>query len=231
MSLLFPSGYKCIVCGSEIPKSRYELCDKCYGLLPFIKSKVCEKCGRPINDDSMYCNACINHEVDYDKCIAVFEFRPPVDNLVYRLKYDSEKYLAYSLSNFLIDKLKSSGIKYDVVIPVPLYFTREIERGFNQSELLISEFENNGIKTDCSCLVRTKDTISQTHLTRKEREQNTIDAFKVINKSHIKGKSVVLVDDVFTTGSTFNSIAKVLLKAGALHVYGLSVGHAVNKID
>lgn len=227
MSLLFPTGYKCIVCGCEIPKSKIELCEQCYSTLPFINSKVCQKCGRPITSDADYCLTCLNNSFSFDRCIACFKFLPPIDNLVYRLKYDGETFIAKTLSNLLAKCLIESGIQYDVVIPVPLFHTREFERDFNQSSLLISQFPKYGISINCSCVVRSKDTISQTHLTRVERQSNVNDAFKVINKSAIKDKVVVVVDDVFTTGSTINAMASQLLKAGAKKVYGLTVGHAI----
>ena len=82
---------------------------------------------------------------------------------------------------------------------------------------------------DLAVVTRSKNTATQTHLTKKERKQNVEDAFVVTNKSKVKGKNVLLVDDVYTTGATINAIAKVLKLAGAKNVYGVTFAHTIIK--
>lgn len=230
MSLLFPNGYKCLVCGKEIDSDKkLSLCDKCLNKLPKINGSVCFKCGEPVTVDSKYCVHCKKELPEFTKCFAPYIFDGDVISLIHGLKYNGKIYYARTLSNLMLQSVLEQNIDVDVVIPVPLNLRREGERGFNQSELLTVAFSEAGYKVDLAVVTRSKNTATQTHLTKKERKQNVEDAFVVTNKSKVKGKNVLLVDDVFTTGATINAIAKVLKLAGAKNVYGVTFAHTIIK--
>lgn len=227
---IFVNDFKCIVCGKEILRnSRYSMCKDCLAKLPYIK-KYCEKCGESIVSG----NLCLNCKRELPKItqnFSVFDYSKPINYLITNLKYDNKKYIANYLSNFLVDKFIESNIKVDFVIPVPISENRLKIRGFNQAELLCSAFNEKLNMEVCPNLVsRIVDTISQTSLSRKERLTNLTNTFKVNDKNKIKGKSILIVDDVYTTGATINEIAKVLFKAKAKNVYGLTVAHSVNNV-
>lgn len=224
-NLLFPNGYKCLVCGKEIKPSNFDFCDSCFLKLKKITGKVCLKCGEQLCSDATYCLRCKNEQPNFTKAFAPFEFDGEIKNLIYNLKYNKQTYVAKTLSNLILKYFLESGLKVDVVIPVPLYLSREFKRGFNQSELLIQSFSDNGFIINNSCLVRVKETSTQTALTKAERKLNVENAFRVVNQSVVKNKNVLVVDDVYTTGATFSEVAKVLFSAGAKNVYCLSVAH------
>ena len=116
--------------------------------------------------------------------------------------------------------------KIDLICYVPLYLKRERMRGYNQSQELakyLSKFTSIPIFDD---IVRLRDTPTQTQLSRRQRKENVKDCFKVNNRKNVKGLNILLIDDVYTTGSTSNEISKELKKAGVNKVYVLTVAHA-----
>lgn len=224
-SVFYPSGYKCLICGCEIDGGNFEFCKKCFKTLPQIVGKTCVKCGEPIFSDSELCLFCKKEMPSFTKCFAPYTFSPPITDLIYRLKYNGEKFVAKTLSNLLLKFFMEQNVDVDIVIPVPLHLKREAQRKFNQSELLAQSFKEHGFNVDVTCVVRTKNTTTQTALSKQLRKQNMEEAFKVLVKSKVKNKNVLLIDDVYTTGATFNSLSNTLKKCGAKNVYGLSLAH------
>jgi ComF family protein len=115
----------------------------------------------------------------------------------------------------------------DAIIPVPLHPKREVERGFNQASLLAGELARlKGIPCLDRCLVKTKNTVPQTTLAGLDREKNIRGAYSVRKAAAVRGKVILLVDDVFTTGSTLGECSSILLKAGAKEVRALTIAQA-----
>jgi ComF family protein len=145
--------------------------------------------------------------------------------MIHLLKYGKRPSLAKRLGRMmsilvLRDPLLSRA---ELVVPVPLHSARQRERGYNQSELLASALaESLGIRLVKNALVRRKNTKSQTGLTPEQRMRNVADAFEVKKPDTLKGKKVLLVDDVMTTGSTLRFCAEALLGAGADKVFGIT---------
>lgn len=149
---------------------------------------------------------------------------------IHRFKYNAEAHLASPLGGLLtsfIRNLMPYPEEY-VTVPVPLHKNRLAGRGFNQS-LLLARVISSGLETalDYRSLVRKRDTKSQTGLARKDRKRNVTNAFLVISKPVFKGKKVLLVDDVLTTGYTLNECAKTLKKSGALEVICFALARTV----
>jgi ComF family protein len=117
-----------------------------------------------------------------------------------------------------------------MVMPVPLCAERLKTRKYNQAKLIAEKFcQITNLPLDATSLVRTKNTPPQAKLTFKERRNNIIGAFKVVDRSKAKDKIILLIDDVYTTGSTINECAKLLIKAGAKKVFAITAGHTVVK--
>jgi len=226
LSLLFVKDYNCIVCGRELEKSgRYRICNPCFVLLEHIGERACLKCGKLLFAEEQYCLDCQNHEKAFDRALAPLTYAGAAASLVQRLKFRRQKYLAEPMANLMTDKLLDSELVADVVLPVPLSPKRRKERGYNQSELL-GEVIAKALKLplDLSSTRRVKETLASSGLTggRAAREENLKDAFEVVDRDAIKGKIVLAVDDVLTTGTTMNELAKTLKKAGAKRVIGLT---------
>jgi ComF family protein len=149
---------------------------------------------------------------------------------IHRLKYGRHTSLSQPLSALVRKTFFESwdGTTVDLLIPVPLHLKRLRQRGFNQAHLLIRGWaKQDGMAFDGLTLSRSRWTEPQTALSRKERKKNIRGAFVVKHPERIRGKKIVLVDDVYTTGSTVNECARVLIKAGAAFVDVLTLARAI----
>lgn len=224
---IFVKDIKCLFCNGELDKdSRYCICDDCLSKLPFLNGKVCKKCGEPIDSLAEYCLRCKNHvDRGFDKARAEFLYRGEIADAVRNLKYHNKKYLAEYLSNFLFDVYVRENFDADVVIPAPMSEKSVKSRGFNQCELLCKTFADNGMNVDFDCLKKIKETQNQVKLNFADRQTNLNGAFKVVNKSVVKNKKVLVIDDIFTTGATASEISYALKKAGAIQVFVITLCH------
>lgn len=226
LSILFVKDYNCIVCGRELAKTvRWRICNSCYAKTEVIGDRACLKCGKMLYSEEDYCLACQNYERGFDRAIAPVCYSGSVPGIIMNLKFHGKKYLAEPMAKWMTDKALEAEIAPDLVMPVPLHPNRKKERGFNQSELL-AEVIAEGLKLplDLTTAVRVKDTAASSSLQggRSAREENLKDAFSITDKEKVKGKTVLVVDDVLTTGTTASELSKVLKKAGAKSVIVLT---------
>lgn len=228
---LFLKGIKCVCCGEELlHDSRYSMCDDCHKNLPFITDKVCKKCGEPIKSLAEYCVRCKNHvDKGFDIARSAFLYDGEMRKLIIDLKFNGKKYLAEYLSWFLYDTYVLNGFDCNLVVPVPMHKNSLKRRGYNQQELLCDSFAQNGIEVDTTSVVKAIDTKTQVGLDFKQRQTNLNGAFKVVNKQKIKGKRVLIVDDIYTTGATVSEVANTVKKAGASSICVLTLCHQMTE--
>ena len=225
LKMLFPEKYTCVICDDEV-FNKYSICKSCLKSLEYLTGKTCIHCSDPLISMGDYCKRCKGKVFYYDRAIAPFVFDGKIKGIIHGLKYGNKKYLAEPLAIFMADKYTNEKLFADLIIPVPLCSRRLNERGYNQSLLLANAFGKiKKIKVDADAFIRIKETPPQTNLDFMERQSNLVNAFKVFNKKLVKGKSILLIDDVFTTGATATECAKMLKKAGASCVYVLTVAH------
>lgn len=223
------SPEKCICCGREKIEKSSPFCDACKEKVSFISGRVCDKCGKPINAGKV-CDKCKNIKWNFDKartCVVYDEFS---SSMITKFKYSKAKYLGERLSDFLVDAYANyPELSADIVTFVAITEKKLKQRGFNQTEVLAKLFaEKSGLECK-STLVKVKETKAQAGLDRTLRMQNLKNSFSIKSdvKSQIKGKNILLIDDVFTTGSTACECAKVLKKAGASGVFVLTVAKTI----
>jgi len=225
---IYPKNYSCHCCSEELKVSNdYFLCNKCLASLRYIKHP-CKKCSEDLNDFTDYCRNCKDKVRNFDRVISSLVYDGVAKNLVYKFKYSGQKYIADCISVFMLNKIKSSDIlnKIDLVLPVPLSEERFKSRGFNQAEILSLKISRElNIEHNSSVLKRVKATPTQTNLNKVERAENLLNAFEVADSSLIKGKTILVIDDIITTGATLDEISKVLKNKGAKSVYGLTFCH------
>ncbi len=228
LNILFPRDIKCLVCKEELSHNTlYSICDICMDELPFIRGKICLRCGQPLANESNYCLNCKNHKSEFKASRSVFLYRGAIRRMIKNLKYDNMKYLAKTFGNFIASEVMNYSVKFDVVIPVPLSERRKKIRGYNQAYLLCGALKDKlHLDVREEVLLKTKHTSSQAYLSVGERRKNLENSFKVSDKTLVKGKTILLVDDIYTTGSTLNECAKTLKKAGAKEVYCVTLAHA-----
>ena len=216
--ILFPHCV-CPFCKEETLGGK--VCDDCLKLM--IKPKFCYVCGAHIGEDATVCMQCKEYERIFDQNFSVYEYAGKVSAAVQRLKFSQEKYLAKDFAKILAEKFYAVSVKVDIVTFVPSTTKRIKQRGYNQAEEIAVEFAHIVDIPCLNLLVKTKETAHQTELNRKERLQNLIGSIAVGDKWQVKGKNILVIDDVFTTGSTMSACARALKKAGANKVYGLTL--------
>lgn len=221
--ILYPENLTCSVCGRENFNGKY-FCDECENSLPKNNGIVCDHCGRRTVYPTSYCNYCKDRHINFDCARSSFEYKEPINQLIRRLKYYGDRYLAGEIAEYLKKTYFWSMPIADCVVCVPSSAERMKLRGYNQSFLLAKEFAKLvDLPFYDDVIQKTVDTISQVGLSRKERKENLKGSFKITQKDKIKGKKVLIIDDVMTTGTTVDVLAERLKNAGAMEVYALTV--------
>ncbi len=202
-------------------------CTACQKSIQEIIDNICDRCGYPGTYESGKCPGCDKHNPQYTKIRSCGVYQGPLKEAIHALKYQDNLALGFTLSEMLAKKLKKEKWDIDLIVPVPLSMVRQKERGYNQAALLAHPLaERMGVKYDSKSLIRKKATESQVHLSAEERSRNMSDAFSA--KPEVwKGQSVLIIDDVITTGSTINECARTILEGGAEAVFGLSIARAI----
>lgn len=223
---------RCFSCGFEVTKQG-DLCPTCWTGLNFISKPQCQCCGFPFEYASeltgQICGSCLETEPLFEKARAVFRYDDASKKLILALKYFDKLEGAEHFGRLMWRTIEPYADKDDIIMPVPLHPKRLFQRRFNQAALLAKGMNKySGLEVQLLNLVRVKSTISQGGLSRRKRLNNVRGAFKVINGDAIIGRSIVLVDDVHTTGATVNECSKILLKAGARSVKIVSLARVAS---
>ncbi len=219
---LYNAKWRCISCNREIFDGSY-FCEKCKSDLPVLEGTICQHCGRKLKRSQNYCTTCKGKLTNIDKARSVYNYAPPISALIKRMKYKNARYLVEAFAPDMANVYFKNYLNADIVVFVPATKKSYKKRGYNQSELLAREFCKLTNLPLIDCLEKNKETSRQATLNRENRIKNLLDAFKIKDKSAIKDKNVVIIDDVSTTGSTAEIIAKLLKKANAKQVFLLTV--------
>jgi len=238
-SVLFPAD--CRICGLPLLNiSRLPACPDCLAEIHPIQGKVCSICGERVlstyaefDDDGLRrCPACRRVERPFERAVAYGSYEGGLRELVHMLKFTGVRPAASALGRMLAEAFHSLVPSFTqdrvLVIPVPLYKGKRRQRGFNQSELIagvaVRECAfSKRLELAPDLLLRTRDTHSQIGLTSHQRRENLRGAFAVTRAHEVTGREVILVDDVYTTGTTASECAKVLRRAGAKRVWVATV--------
>ncbi len=224
--LIYPKGIKCIFCGDDINNDEpICICDNCKKTLPKVKGKLCSKCGQMIETGDV-CLDCKSEYKVFERAFSPLIYTGVVRERLFAFKYSNAKYLAEPFGSFMYNKLIEEKILFDFIIPVPLSDNRKKARGYNQAELLakvIADKTNKPLLTDY--LVRIKDTPFQAKSSKEQRKDSIQGAFAMHKRKGIKDKTILLIDDIYTTGATSNECSKKILGSGASRVYVLTLAH------
>ena len=228
---LYPEEITCDVCLAELNEpSRFRVCAKCLDALPFVGDDFCLSCGSPLVAEEEYCLRCQNAEFAFKLCRSPFEYDGLVVKMIHDLKFGGKKYIAETLGAFMADTFLKREMFAEIVCFVPMTREEETKRGFNQSELLACDVAGRLNLPMLPALVKNKNTSEQKALNARDRAANLEGAFGNVFKE-VKRRSILLVDDIFTTGATSNECAKTLLKAGAREVSVLTAAITKQKIQ
>ncbi len=232
LDLLYPRHIKCIFCGSELNSNSYnDTCEVCMKTLPFITNS-CIRCGAPTNvDNTGVCLNCKANNFDFKQARSVFAYKDDVISVIHKFKYSKMKFLSEPLGKYLCELFATWEINPEIITSIPLYKSKLKNRGYNQSECIARVLsENNNLPYYDLC-AKVVDNISQTELDLKQRKENVKNVFQ-FNKEYknlIKDKIILIVDDVYTTGSTCNEISKILLSNGAREIFIITIAHGLGQ--
>lgn len=225
LDLLYPK--RCIFCDEVLENENLSFfCDECASKAKFIGISRCSKCGKSLKKDLKLCDDCKYTLHFYDEGRSLVSYNEDVKNVVIGLKQREKLGLAYSIGSLMADFYnREISWEVDLVSAVPMHFKDFEKRGFNQSELIAKEFsKKTGIIFNNNILTKVKSTENQKSLDRNHRLKNLVDAF-VANK--VDGlQSVLLIDDVYTTGATIDACSKALIDAGYKKIYFLTFASA-----
>lgn len=224
LDLIYPP--KCLVCGDMQPKY---FCDECLSDIVWIKPPVCSYCGMPVDDRN--CRECVEIDFAFDSARSAAVYDGALKDAIHQFKYSGHKALGPILAELVIRYLREKTERLrlvDCVIPVPIHSSRLRQRGFNQSEILADEIgQAFSLPVLCGNLTRTRSTRPQVNLPKDQRRENVADAFCVESKDGVEGRNILLIDDVFTTGSTSDAATRALKDAGAKAVHVLTLARSV----
>jgi len=230
LDLLFPQKPFCISCNALLRSGESLICSNCAAKLTPITPPHCTKCGKPLGEGMSsadhppkICSDCREADHRFIQARSYGQYEGVLKQLIFEFKYRRRPEIAGFLGKKMTETLENlQWPSFDYIVPVPLHRERLGERGYNQALLLAKVVsKNTGIPISC-CLVRKKATEHQTLLDKRLRRQNLEEAFNADLRADLSGKRILLLDDVYTTGSTADACTNALIYAGAKEIYVLT---------
>lgn len=235
-ALRFVLPVECIACGHSLSTDPVPFfCTPCWQTIRPLQQPVCARCDQPFVSPAAttytpdhQCQDCQQRPPDFQRAWTLFPYLPPLREAICSFKYRGKYTLARPLARLMISALPGE-IDVDMIIPVPLHLARLRAREFNQSLLLADQLSRHLARpVSATHLVRITATDPQTTLTRQARLRNLRKAFAVRKPQDLTEKRILLVDDVFTTGTTLNECAKALRQAGTGPIFALTLARTVD---
>ena len=218
LDLVFPR--RCPICDHVIGFGKGDICRPCLEKIRPIRSPFCMKCGKPLEDETEYCMDCGRKRHLYIRGTAVFEYRD-VASAIYRFKYGGRQEYAAFFGRCMAERLKTrlKQWKAEALVPVPIHPSRKKQRGYNQAELLAREISSlTGLPVCGNLVARGKKTMPQKNLDDIQRQNNLKKAYKIL-RNDVKLNTIVIIDDIYTTGSTIDMLTATLHAAGIKNVF------------
>ncbi len=226
LQVLYPKP--CVVCDKVLLKIEKEMgfCKECRKKIKLAGKVVCLKCGTPIKDErAELCENCARTKRQFTQVKALYQYTSDMKESMYRFKYGNRRCYAKTFANHSIhyygDWIKDN--KIEAIIPVPMYKEKERRRGYNQASVFAKELGKvTGLPVETEIIRRNKDTVAMKQLNALKRKKNLLKAFSLQNNV-VQFRKVLIVDDIYTTGTTMDEVAKVLKEGGVDEIFGLSV--------
>lgn len=223
MDILFPQNECCVCREAGRYNTRHPWCNQCQEKMDNLRTAMptCDYCGKYLLNGGSRCEECQVEKPPFNIARAVGPYEEPYRIAIKVLKFLGRRQLGYCMGIMMAEVVREEPLFWpiNIIVPVPSSKASMKQRGFNQTEVLGQQIGKClKLPINAEVLRRIKETPSQRECTREERERNLWRAFEVKDKSKIRGKSILLVDDVYTTGSTSRECSRTLLDAGAERV-------------
>lgn len=220
----------CCGCGTRVMQQQWLVCEQCLDSVPPLREPICKICGCPDAEIKATgrCTDCPMGKAYFVQARGYAEYGGIARTLIEKLKYERRleyaPLMALSIAGLISDKLK---LDTDLITAVPLHPTRQRDRGFNQANVIARHLSDiTGLPHSESVLRRDKPTPSQTRLKKSERRDNIRGAFSCAGPEETESRRIILIDDVYTTGSTLNECARIMMENGAESVHCLAYARA-----
>ncbi len=234
LRIVLPSS--CVVCEKQLPwrDRTASCCGDCWRGLPRLTTARCRSCALPLPVEEGHpepllhlCITCSENPLPVEWCDAWGEYKGSLERLLHAFKFERHDFLADALALLVSETMAGRGdFAFDCIVPVPMHRSKQRRRGYNQAELLAQAVSRrNGVACDARLLVKRRENETQSRLARAARAENVRRSFEASPAA--AGKSILVVDDICTTGETFRACARALLDAGAERVCAISVAKAV----
>lgn len=215
---------RCPVCDGIVRQRGEKICLECMGRLKLLTPPWCMCCGKKVEEGEEYCRDCRERKHMFERGRALYEYDSAAESL-YRFKYAGRReyaeFFGEQITDYLGDFIRD--IRPDGFVPIPLHRRRQARRGYNQAALLADAVgRRTGIPVYRHLLVRVRNTAPQKKLNRAERQNNLKKAFN-IPENDVKLKTILVFDDIYTTGSTIDEAARALRAAGAERIYFITL--------
>lgn len=214
----------CVSCGQVV--KGIGLCEDCKQTFKMVKEPTCSVCGKYLKGDGLMCEDCKDIDHIFKRNVSLFEYKGAIKEAIYKFKYankrSSAEFFAFVAEGNYGKLLEEWNI--DAIVPVPMWSKKAVSRGYNQAEefgFCLSKY--TGIKIDKTLLIRNKNTVPMKGLSNQKRYENLKSAFSVDVKEAKRYRNVLVVDDIFTTGTTIDACARVLKRAGVEKVYSMCI--------
>ena len=228
LDLLLPP--RCLACAEEVGTT-HALCAACWRKMTFLGAPCCDCCGLPFAYDlgaGVLCGACLRDPPSYDRARSALRYDDGSRGLVLAFKHGDRLHGVPAFAEWMRRAGADLLAESDLVVPVPLHWTRLLRRRYNQSALLAQGIARaSGVAYAADWLIRRRRTPSQGAFGALGRKRNVESAFRLDAKRSVRGLRVVLVDDVLTTGATVEECARVLRRAGARKVNVLTLARSL----
>ena len=212
-AMLFPDNIKCIFCGRDINHFEEQpYCDECAKKLVKNEGNRCRVCDEKIENEAIICDHCQKQKRSFKRAYCPLIYEGIVRQSLISYKMNNKRYLAKSYAKFIYNYIGEDFKNFDVITYVPMTKKKEKIRSFNQAKILAEELAKISNLQICECLIKTVETKEQKNLNFKERKENLSNCFKIVNEKEIKGKRVLLVDDIITTCATTDTCSKLIAK-------------------
>ena len=222
LDFIFPK--RCTVCDGVLALGKEEFCENCKKKIKYISGAVCYKFGKTVKETEEYCYDCKRKTHLFLQGVALFSYEY-IRASLYRYKYGDRREYAYVYGKYMAHRFYTKKLEWrpDALIPVPLHRKKRKKRGYNQAELIAREVGKYwNVPVITNLVVRVKNTRPMKEIDGTERQNNLKKAFK-LGKNDVKLNTIIIIDDIYTTGSTMDAVAAVCRKAGVTNVYFMAV--------
>ena len=224
--LIYPR--RCAICGQIVTPKGYYVHEECRKRLHFVTEPRCARCGKPLlEQEQEYCYDCSKKNFHYQKGFSLVRYDDLMKHSIAEFKYNGKKEYADFYVTELLDRYGQdlTNLQLDCIVPVPIHSSKRLGRGFNQAGLIaVGLGKGLFLPVIEDLLIRNKKTLPQKQLNDKERLANLSEAFEMNSRYDLRGiNKVLIVDDIYTTGSTIEACTKILSQAGISQVYFITV--------